>query len=668
MVGIGNRRNRMSGSRKETINLDKLFSKVRIGSMELKNRIALGEIASGGRDGYISEETVEFYIERARGGASLVMLGAVAVDRSGAIGKYNARVDDDKYVPGLAKLADLIHRASSGVKAGVQICHVGRQLNIFSPQAVPGVVPVAPSPVAYYGGKVIPHELTTEEVECLVEQFIEGARRVKEAGFDCVGLHGAHGYLISQFLSPFTNRRTDRYGGSVENRARFVCEVIRGIKQRCGRDFPVLIKVNVEDYVTAKEQITLEDAKAIAPFLEKAGVDEVHITCGQHESYIPAVGPYMIPKGVYADFASEIKKVLTIPVGVINRINDPVVAEQILEDGKADVIWMARALIADPEFPNKAAAGRVDEIRTCIACNTCIDDALQGWGQDYWHCAINPEAHREGAFHITPTLKRKKVLVIGGGPAGMEAARVAALMGHDVTLWEKGNRLGGQVTLACIPPGKEEFSALIRYFSTVLKRLGVKVELGKIATPVLVRETRPDAVIIATGSKPVIPPIPGVNGSNVVTGYDVLVDKVEVGERVAVIGGGQVGMEVAHFLAKQGKKITLVKRSPGLGKGMVRDVFNYIYAELVEHEVDMIIDTKIEEITDTGVIIVNKECGRQVIEADTVVLATGAKADRRLYEAVEGVVPEIYLAGDCLYPGTIRSAIYQGASVARMLD
>jgi len=655
---------------KEMANLDKLFSTVKIGTMELKNRVAMGEIASGGREGYISQKTTEFYVERARGGAGLIMVGGVAPNISGVIGKYHARVDDDKYIPRLAELADLIHGASSEVKAGVQLLHVGRQVSAFSAQAIPAIKRVAPSPIKWRG--IIAHGLTTEETEYLVREFVKAARRIKEAGFDCVSLHGAHGYLISQFISPFSNKRTDKYGGSIQNRARFACEIIHGIKQECGNDFPVLIKINAEDYMKTEEGIAVALNRPVAPLLVEAGVDEIHITSGSPESYtsaiIPSTGAYMIPRGVYADFAAEIRKVVNIPVGAINRINDPVVAEQILQDKKADVIWMTRALIADPKLPSKSAEGKFDEIRTCIACNTCIDMARQGWGQDEWKCAINPAAHREGFFRIIQTLRPKRVLVIGGGPAGMEAARVGALVGHDITLWEKGDKLGGQLILASIPPNKEGFNHLTHYFTTQLNKLGVKVELNKDVTPALIKEMKPNAVVIATGSTPLIPPIPGVNGDNVVTARDILVSKAEVGGKVVVVGGGEVGMETAQFLIGKANKVTLVEMLPELGADMVRDVFNYVHSQLAQHDMDMLTDTEVEEITDSGVVVSGQNQRRWVIEADTVVLATGAKSNRSLYETLEGLESEIYLAGDCLYPGNIKSAIYHGAVVAHMLD
>ena len=648
----------------------RLFEKTKIGPMDLTNRICMAEIGTrGDGHGYLSDACIDFYVARARGGAGLIMVGGTAPHISGAYGYRSPRLDDDKFIPQMAKMARLVHEASPGVKVGVQLMHVGRQMHVHEIGAVPGLTPVAPTRMPYRFG-VEPHELTTEEVEEQIGHYVEAARRLKEAGFDCVELHGAHGYFISEFISPYTNKRTDKYGGSIENRARFACEIIQGIKQRCGKDFPVLIKINgadvinPEEYPLAEEQVTIEHTKAIAPLLESAGVDEIHLSEGMHESSrSTSIHPYMIPKGTQVHYATEVKKVVTIPVGAVGGLGDPLMAEQILEEGKADLIWMCRPLIADADLPNKAKEGRLDEIRYCIRCNTCIDTWWDGWLAD-WVCAINPEAYRESKFPIMTTERPKKILVIGGGPAGMEAARVAALIGHAVTLWEKDDKLGGQVNLASVCPDKDEFGNLIRYFSTQLDELGVKVELRKEATTDLVVGMKPDVVIAATGSTPSVPPIPGADRSNVVGARDVVAGKAAVGDKVVVIGGGEVGLDTGLLLATNGKRVTIVARHRP-GRDMARMVYFGVRGALRDLSAEVLGYASTEEITDNSVIVVDRAGKRHVIEADTVVLATGSKSDRKLFDALEGKVPEIYLAGDCLYPSNIRSAIYQGASISR---
>jgi NADPH-dependent 2,4-dienoyl-CoA reductase/sulfur reductase-like enzyme len=516
---------------------------------------------------------------------------------------------------------------------------------------------------------VTPKALTIKEISALVKKHAEAAKRCQEASFDCVDIHAAHGYLLSKFLSPFTNVRTDRYGGSVENRARFLCEIIQEIKNKCGKEFPVIIKIPCQDQMAhAENGLTFDDIKIIVRLLEKAGADELHVSVGQSDLPVwPVVGLYMQPMGLFVEQTAKLKQLVDIPVGVINGITDPLFAEQILQDGKADTIWMARPLMADPELPNKAADGRLDEIRKCIRCGVCVDMQVGDWLRDH-RCTVNPELCRERELAVKEkTVRPKKILVIGGGPAGLESARVAALLGHDVHLWEKDDKLGGQVNLAALIPQKGEFDSIIRYYSAQLKSLKVKIKLDTEATTNSVKKLNPDAVIIASGSKSLIPPIPGINRKIVVDARDVIAGKVNVGNSVVIIGGGEVGIETAHFLAVQGKKITMVVRTK-MGKGMVRAVFAYAHSELLKYDTEMLTDTGIENISDNGLTIIDHAGNKRFIHADNIVLAVGAKSERSLHDALENVVPEIHLAGDCLYPGNIKSAIYQGALVGRMLD
>jgi len=647
----------------------KLFKPVKIGKMELKNRIAFGEQAPQAAHGVITQATEDFYVERARGGAGLVMVGGTCPDISSLGTESMARIDDDKYIPAFAKMAKRMREVAPDVKIGIQLMHEGRAMRPDEAGAAKNIKPVAPSPVKFKFG-VVPHELTIEEIKHLENQFVEAAWRVKEAGYDCVEIHGAHGYLIGSFMSPYTNRRTDQYGGNPENGSRFACEIIQGIKKKCGKDFPVLIKVNALDRLDINEapiQLTPEIVTAIAPFLEKAGVDEIHLSGGTHEAPMwSAVGPYYVPKAAFADYAAQIKKAVKIPVGVINRINDPVLADELIISGKVDLVWMLRPLVADPELPNKAAEGRLDEIRTCIACNTCHDILCQGWFHET-RCAVNPDAWREGVSHIEPSLRTKNVLVVGGGPAGMEAARISALIGHKVTLWEKSSKLGGLLNLAAVPPLKGEILNIPRYYTAQFKKLGVKVELNKEATPPLVKKMKPDVIIIAAGSNTFFPPIKGIDARIVVDAREVLEGSVKIANNVVVIGGGEVGMETAEFLGGQGKKVTLVEILPVIGELMVRDVIDYAIDQLKQLKVEILTGTKVEEIAREGVIVSDKENNKRTIPADNVVIATGAKPNGKVQDALQGLAPEIYLAGDCTVPGNIRTAVHQGNMIARML-
>jgi len=647
----------------------KLFQPIKIGTMELKNRIAFGEQAPQASHGYITQATEDFYVERARGGCGLVMVGGICPDISGWGTESMARIDDDKYIPLLARMGKRMREVAPDVKIGIQIMHEGRAMRPDEAGAAKNLKPVAPSPVKFKFG-VVPHELTVAEIKHLENQFVAAAVRVKNAGYDCVEIHGAHGYLIGSFMSPYTNRRTDEYGGSIENCARFACEIIRGIKEKCGKDFPLLIKVNALDRLDKKEapvQLTPDIITAIAPYLEKAGVDEIHLSGGTHEAPMwSAVGPYYVPKAAFAGYAAQVKSSVKIPVGVINRINDPVLADELIIEGKVDLVWMMRPLVADPELPKKAEEGRLDEIRTCIACNTCHDILCQGWFHET-RCAVNPDAWREGVSHLEPSLRKKNVLIVGGGPAGMEAARISALIGHNVTLWEKDNKLGGLLNLAAIPPLKGEIMSIPRYYTSQFKKLGVKVELNKEATPALVKQLKPDVIIIASGSSTFFPPIPGIDKSLVVDARKVLEGSAKVGNNVVVIGGGEVGIETAEFLGTQGKKVTLVEILPTIGELMVRDVIDYVIDQLVQHKVEILTGTKVEEITGDGIVVSNKDQQKRVIKTDNVIIATGAKPDKTVQNALQGLAREVYLAGDCLVPSNIRVAVHQGNMTARML-
>ena len=647
----------------------KLFTKIKIGKMELKNRICFGEQAPQASHGFLTQATEDFYVERARGGAGLVMVGGTCPDISSLGTESMARIDDDKYIPGFAKLAKRMREVAPDAKIGIQLMHEGRAMRPDEAGAAKNMHPVAPSPVKFKFG-VVPHELTIPEIKHLEDQFVEAARRVKDAGYDCVEIHGAHGYLIGSFMSPYTNRRTDEYGQGPENGSRFACEIIKGIKKKCGKDFPVLIKLNALDRLDPKEapmQLTPDIIVAIAPYLERAGVDEIHLSGGTHEAPMwSAVGPYYVPKAAFADYAAMVKKAVNIPVGVINRINDPILADELIVSGKVDLIWMLRPLVADPELPNKAKEGRLDEIRTCIACNTCHDILCQGWFHET-RCAVNPDAWREGVAHIEPSLRTKTVLVVGGGPAGMEAARISAMIGHKVTLWEKDNKLGGLLNLAAIPPLKGEIMSIPRYYNAQFKKLGVKVELNKEATPALVKEMKPDVIIIASGSDTFFPPITGIDKSLFVDARKVLDGSAKVGENVVVIGGGEVGIETAEWLGAQGKKVTLVEILPVIGELMVRDVIDYVIDQLVQHKVEILTSTKIEEINNDNIVVSDKDKNKRTIKTDSVVVATGAKPNKKVLDALQGLAKEVYLAGDCMVPANIRVAIHQGNMVARML-
>ena len=646
--------------------LEKLFEPVKIGKLELKNRIVMPALNTkfGTEFGAVSERLIDFYVERAKGGVSLIVIENTCIDWPvGKAGTSPIRADEWKFVHGLHDLAEAVH--PYGVKIATQLQHTGRQGSSLT--SAEGQQLVAPSaiPCLPTGGEM-PRELTIEEIEGLIGKFLMGATLTKAAGFDAVEIQGAHGYLITQFMSPYSNKRTDEYGGDFEGRMKFALRIVEGVRLAVGPDFPIIIRLNGDEHIEGG--LTLEDSKLIARRLESAGVDALSVSAGIYESppwysrIFPAMG---MPAGCNVPLAQEIKKVVNIPVIVAGKLGNPLLAEEVLKEGKADLIAMGRPLLADPELPRKAAEGRLDDIRPCLSCN----EGCGGSMSHMWRlsCAVNPALGREREYKIEPATKAKRVVVVGGGPAGMEAARVASVRGHNVTIYEKGESLGGQLVPASVPQFKQPIKGLVEYLKNQVVKLGVKIELGTEATPALIKELKPDVVILAMGASPLIPDIPGVKGGNVATASEILLGKKEAGEKVAVVGGGEVGAELAWFLAEQGKKVTIVEMTYGVANDM--NMFSHFYLEdkLAQLGIEILTNTTAKEITDKGVVAVDISGNKQVIEADTVVLAVGFSSSNELGKKLRGEIPEVYTIGDCVKPGKIQEAIHGASRVARLI-
>jgi 2,4-dienoyl-CoA reductase-like NADH-dependent reductase (Old Yellow Enzyme family)/thioredoxin reductase len=634
---------------------DKLFEPVQIGPMKLKNRLILSgiNVNYAAADGSVTPRLKDFYVERAKGGVGMVQTGICYVDPGGKFFTHQMGIHDDAIVPGLRDMIDEIH--SYGAAAVVQLCHVGRYA---SSRVLGGQSSVAPSPVPSRVTHEVPRELTVPEIRDIIEAFAQGARRAREANADAVDLAGAVGYLISQFLSPHTNQRNDEYGGDLQRRMRFVLEIISRIKQVAGPDYPIMYRISGDEFMEGGNR--LEDVKVIAQELEKAGIVSLNVIPGWHDCPVPLVS-YHVPPGHFVYLAEEVKKVLRIPVIASNRINTPQLAEEILAAGRADLVTMARALIADPELPNKAAAGRLKDIRPCIACNQGCYDRL--FANLDIQCMVNPAAGREGEFRLEPAARPRTVAVIGGGPAGMEAATLAAQRGHQVTLYEKSDELGGQLRLAAVPPGKGEISNLVAYLSTQVRKAGVQVVQGAAASLESLPAAQPEVVVLATGARPIIPPIPGVEGDNVALAHDVLAGRAVVrGDRVIVVGGGQVGIETAEFLAEQGKKVTIVEMLEKIGADLGVTVRWIVLKGLAERGIKTMTNAKVQEVTQRGVV-VERDGARETVEGDTVVIAVGSQPERPSLGDLESKA-EVYMVGDCVKPRKALEAIYEGASVA----
>jgi NADPH-dependent 2,4-dienoyl-CoA reductase/sulfur reductase-like enzyme len=526
----------------------------------------------------------------------------------------------------------------------------------------PSQPPLGPSEIPYPGGQT-PRALTITEIEEIVEAFGAGARRARDAGFDAVEVHGGHGYLIAQFMSSYFNRRTDRYGGDLLGRLRFATEVLRQVRADVGEDFPVIFRFSGDERVP--DGRSAEESAMIAPLLVEAGADCLSVTTGMHFTLRYTVAPMGMPKGLNVDSAAAVKAAVDVPVMAVGRLNDPVLAEGVLRDGKADLIGIGRGLIADPELPLKLGAGRREDIRWCIACNQgCIGAMVVG---DLFKCLVNPEAGREGEMRLEPASTSKRVLVAGGGPAGLEAARVAALRGHKVTLYERSERLGGQFYLASLPPRKQDIAAYLAWAERQLDQAGVAIVKGQTVSAATVTAESPNVFVVATGSVPQIPAIPGIDGDNVVTAPDVLNGTVTVGERVVVAGGGQVGCETAEFLDRLGKKVTVVEARQELAPDETMLPRASLLDGLARTSVETMTSTRLVEIMSDAVVVERDGVQERLEGIDSVVLALGVTPASALAEAIGDTVSEAHVIGDASTPSNAMAAILAGAEVGRKI-
>ena len=629
----------------------RLWEPFRIRRMELRNRIVMPPMVTryASDDGCVTERTKNYYEARARSGVALIIVEATYIHRRGWAFANQLGISDDKFIPSMSELVQAVHR--HGAKIAIQLHHGGREGN----SKLSGMQPVSASPLPGLVGEV-PKELTVDEIAEIIEAFAQAAIRAKKAGFDGVELHGAHGYLINQFLSPASNKRQDSYGGDARNRARFMVEVIRAVREVVGEDYPLWVRMDGKEY-GIEEGITLADAQETARMAQSAGVDAIHVSAWGPKAPNNLTTATFTP-AVLEELAEGIKKVVTVPVIAVGRIT-PEAGERLLEEGKADLIAIGKALLTDPEFPSKVASNRLEDITPCIVCMGCRDD-IRNPDVVGIRCSVNAALGKEVESKIVPAKKPRRVLVIGGGPAGMEAARVAALRGHQVTLWEKEARLGGQLIQAAIAPHKDRIAALTKYLQTQLKKLNVEADLNKEATAAMIEQFKPEVVILATGVKPLTPEIPGMAMAHVVQAGDVLEGKVEVGNRVIVLGGEMVGCEAAEFLAEKGKKVTVTRRSPEMALGVGHNLRAFFLGRLSEKGVTLLPEIRYNEVTPGGLVVTTKEGEKKTIEADTIVLAAGSIPDQKLYQDIKGRVAEVHCVGDCVAPRKIRDAITEG--------
>jgi 2,4-dienoyl-CoA reductase-like NADH-dependent reductase (Old Yellow Enzyme family)/thioredoxin reductase len=633
-----------------------LMQSFQMKNLVLRNRIVMAPMLSRlcDPDGIVSQKLIDYYAERAKGGAGLIIVEYCYIDEKeskanqGQLGAYS-----DQLIAGLGDLAETIQEW--GAKAILQICHAGRSTSA----KFMGRQPMAPSAMPGYTGEMA-REMTLEEIEAAMDSFAEAARRAKTAGFDGVELHGAHGYLMAQFLSPFTNRRTDIYG---KDRGLFALQTLERVRARVGPDYVVGYRMSGEEFIEGG--ITLEETRAFARRLEERGIDYLHVSGGIIEVGEHFVIPMYFPKGYLLHLAEGIKQAVKIPVVAVGAIHDPSLAEESLKKKRADLIAMGRALIADPELPGKIQSGRPEDIRTCLRCNEgCSSRVRQGKTQ---RCAVNAEVGRERTLRIHPASKPKQVVVIGGGPAGMEAARVLALRRHKVTLIEKENELGGLLRYASVPDFKEELRSFLQYLKIQVKKTGVEVLEGRRATLDLVKELNPDAVVLAAGSTMPVPEIPGVQKSIAASALDLLSGKFQPGDRVLVAGGAAMGCEIAAHLGSLGKKVVVVEMMGGLALDLENRSRAALLRLLKERGVSTFLNWRLERIEEGRVLLSDRNGNRKEVGTDSVILALGLKPNQDLLEPLRKSFPEVQVIGDCREPRKIYQAIHEGAFAGRII-
>lgn len=598
-----------------------VFSPVKIGGVQLKNRIMMAPMETGLAEegGFIGDRLITYFVERAKNEVAVVVTGSVACSPEGRGLPRQLSCYDDSFLPGLERLAGAVHKAGS--KIAGQIYHAGRQAT----RAITGLEPLAPSAIPCPVMNDMPREMTEGDMEIMIEKFGRGAARLMKAGFDMVEVHLAHGYLLFGFLSPFSNKRNDGYGGSLANRLRFPLQVIRRIREEVGSSMAVTARLSVDEFVEGG--LTFAEAGEICRAIAGEGVQAISISAGSYISVATIIQPMSFPRGFLVNYAEQVKKMVDVPVIVAGRINSPDILNEIISLKKADMVALGRALVCDPGFAVKMKEGRAEDIRPCVACNQgCIDRVLTGGGIN---CLQNARAGMESERLVEPAAPGKKIMVVGGGPSGMEASRVAALRGHTVWLVEKEGRLGGKVPMASMAPGKEEFVNVAGYLERSIRKLGVKIILGEPDPERVINEFRPDTLILAAGSDPVVPDIPGIEGDNVVTAEDILNGRAETGQRVVIIGGGKVGMETALYLAKQGKGVTVAEMTGEVAADMGPIIKAVLLSEIQKNNVAVLVNARVREVTVDGPVI-QREGGHEKLAADTVVLATGYRPACRL--------------------------------------
>lgn len=640
----------------------KVLEKAKFGGLELRNRLEVPPMVLllADENGFITDDYVKYAETRAAGGWGLFVLEATYVDKLGKGFSRGVGIDNDDKIPGLKKMVDAVH--AQGGKIAVQLHHAGRETS----SAVTGSTIVAPSdcPVCYSNEPV--HVLTVEEIQKIVKRFAAGARRAKEAGFDAVMIHGAHGYLLTEFLSPYTNKRTDEYGGSLENRLRISLEIIDAIRKEVGPDFPVTYRISVEEGLPGS--LTLQEGAEAAAILAKSGIDGLHVVAGNYGTNELVAAPYFSGSMANKARLQAIREAVgpDFPLSVAGRITDVYQAESLVQEGLAQLVAMGRASLADPELPNRSKAGKMNTVRACLGCN---DGCL---GRTKYNktggCVVNPLTGNELRFSaLEPGEKPKKILVIGGGPAGMETAWLAARRGHKVTLWEKEDKLGGQFLLAAYPPMKNGIFTYLDHMQNRLREENVDIRLNCAADAEKIKAEKPDFIFLATGGEPITINFPGLDTIHWDTSHNVLKNSLNtLGQKVAVIGGGMVGLETAEFIATSGREVVVIEMLPEAAPKLYFTVRKELLKRLAALGVQ--IHTKYKVVGIQNGMIVCDADGKQksIGPVDSVVLALGAKSEASLEKTLADLGVEYTKVGDCQLPGDCFQATHAALKACKV--
>lgn len=638
-----------------------LFQPCRLRAVELKNRIICGPMEKNlcTEQGLATNRYADYVEERARGGAALILLESAYVDQIGKARRFQMGLHNDAVIRPLRRMVDRAHRFGAAV--GVQLHHGGRT----SQEAITGVQPVAPSPVPcrVLAGGDVPRAMTVADIRRVIEKFQAAARRALDAGMDVVEIHGAHGYLVGQFLSSYSNRRTDEYGGSFTNRCRFPVEVIRAVREAVGPDYPILYRISGDEFID--QGLGLEETVRFAGVLEEEGVDLIDISAGIYESGYMVVQPMEFPLGGYVYMARAFKQAVNLPISVAGRISEVHLAESILAEGSADLVTMTRAFHADPHFPEKVKQGRLNEVCLCIGCNQGCTDRLRE--NVPLSCLLNPRSGYEREFRLRPTRERKTVWVAGGGPAGLMAARICALRGHRVVLFERKKELGGQVRYVSRIEHKADFGQGLRYLINEVHRAGVKVRTGVELDADEIQRGGPEVLIVATGSRPGEAPVSGEGRFSVHNYLEALDAPGSLGRRVIVLGGGMIGGEIALYLAERDRRVTLVVPDEVLIPDLGPRASWYLTDKLNAHpRIEILLNARLDSATAAGLLLQDPQHPLTLNDFDSVVTALQRVPERRLLAMAEekGAVGRVFAVGDCRTPARITEATFEATRVA----